>query len=169
MWRKLAHFDYALDSLKCAASGMFCTLNALRMDSILIRAHRSIAFRTSRTHSNRHGNLYPLKQLGPFLQSLQRVVYLKIEFVSSIIRSNFYHLHFDLMLTFSTASAFWSKHCVIIIDTIDFIIHINGKWNSIQTLIADTAAKATGMIRFAHCLENLKKKTKGKMLERVPL
>lgn len=70
MWHKRVHFDYASDSLKFVVNGMFCTLNALRRDSISIRAHLLVACRNLHIRSNPHGNLCPLIQHAQLLQSL---------------------------------------------------------------------------------------------------
>lgn len=54
--------------------------------------------------------------------------------------------------TFATAGALWCKHAMIVINTVNFIIHIDGEWNAVQAFIADTASEAARMIRFSHGL-----------------
>ena len=44
---------------------------------------------------------------------------------------------------------------MIIIDTVDFIIHVYCKWHPIETLVTNAAPKATRMIWFSHSLKNL--------------
>lgn len=44
---------------------------------------------------------------------------------------------------------------MIIIDTVNFIAHIDCKWNTVQALITNTTSETAGMIRFAHSLQNL--------------
>ena len=65
--------------------------------------------------------------------------------------------------TLSTASTLGGKHSMIIVDTIDLVIYINSKWNTIQALIANTTTETTGMIGFSHCLQYLVTKKKIKL------
>jgi len=47
---------------------------------------------------------------------------------------------------------------VIVCNTIDLVVYVDGKRNAVKALIANTAAEATGMVGFSHSLQNLKKK-----------
>lgn len=48
--------------------------------------------------------------------------------------------------TFSTTSTFRSKHAVIIVDTVNLIVNVNGEWNAVQALVTHTAAETAGMV-----------------------
>lgn len=56
------------------------------------------------------------------------------------------------LLTFSTSCTFRGINLMIIINTVNFIVNIHCKWNSVKTFVAHAASEATRMIRFAHCL-----------------
>lgn len=50
------------------------------------------------------------------------------------------------LLTFATAGALGRKHAMIIVDTIDLVIHVHGEGHAIEAFIANAAAKAARMI-----------------------
>lgn len=50
------------------------------------------------------------------------------------------------LLTFATAGALGRKHAMIIVDTIDLVIHVHGEGHTIEAFIANAAAKAARMI-----------------------
>lgn len=47
---------------------------------------------------------------------------------------------------------------MIVVDTVDFIIHVHREWNTVEAFVANAATETSGMVRFAHCLKNLRKK-----------
>lgn len=58
--------------------------------------------------------------------------------------------------TFTTTGAFGSKHPVIVVNAIYFIVDIDCEWHPVQTLITDATSEATRMVRLAHGLQYLK-------------
>lgn len=60
--------------------------------------------------------------------------------------------YLDRCYSFATRGTLWCKHSMIIIDTVNFVVNVHRKWNSVQTLVADAASEASRMIRLAHRL-----------------
>lgn len=56
--------------------------------------------------------------------------------------------------TFSAAGTLRRKHAVVIVNTVDLIVHVHGERNSVQALVADAASEAPRVVGFPHGLQD---------------
>lgn len=148
MWHiRARQYDCVAVALQSFADDMHDTSNVLRTDNNVYPVRPSIACRTLRKCNSQRENLCPSRRHEPFPLYLQPELCLQ---KNGQIQNNY--APYLCGQTFSTASTFRSKHAVIIVDTVNFIVHINGEWNTIQTFIANTTTEAAWMVGFSHRL-----------------
>lgn len=56
--------------------------------------------------------------------------------------------------TFSAAGTLWREHTVVIVDTVDFVVHVHGERYPVEAFVANAAPETARMVGFAHRLQN---------------
>ena len=129
------------------------------MGSIVYPVHRSIACHNLHKRNNLRGNLYPWKRLlqSPLCPEKQDLPLFKITsvYIEEIASRKNEITYFDWSDSFTTGGTFRRKHSVVIVYTINFIVHIHGEGNTVKTFVANATSKASWMIRLPHCLQYL--------------
>lgn len=99
---------------------------------------------------------HALCPLAAVINILSLCIFAKFYFIIYNYCKVIYLLIKIIIITFTACCAFRCKHSMVVINTINLIIYIYCKWNTIETFITNAAAETAGMIRFTHRLKYLK-------------